>query len=183
MRPSRVCQFNGSVAHPVVTDSSYRSLSATESAIGALTLIFCERTMSAGMPTQYTGLAATVATQAASPAERLLRCTDLRQVCGPTGLVIPGAAGDPPDDPPGAVPVQPPPVCGKKGRSLAPLADGQAGCPRGARGERDGDDLAALAGDGAEVMCDAQRHYLRAAGQPVIARGGLEEAWHHRAHW
>ena len=69
-------------------------------------------------------------------------------VCGPTCLGDPGAAGDPADDPPGAVPVQPPPVGGQEDRSFGALADGQVDRPGGARRERDGDDLAALAGDG-----------------------------------
>jgi hypothetical protein len=63
------------------------------------------------------------------------------------GLGDLGAAGDPADDPPGAVPVQPPAVSGQEDRSFAALADGQVDRPGGARRERDGDDLAALAGD------------------------------------
>jgi hypothetical protein len=94
------------------------------------------------------------------------------------GLGDPGAAGDPPDDPPGAVPVQPPPVCGREDRSLAPLADGQVDCPRGARGERDGDDLAAFAGDDHSPVpaLDAQSLDVRASGfgdpQPVESEQG-----------
>jgi hypothetical protein len=59
----------------------------------------------------------------------------------------PRAAGYPPDDPGGAVPVQPPSVCGEEERPFSALADRQVDRPGGARGERDGDDLAALAGD------------------------------------
>jgi hypothetical protein len=59
----------------------------------------------------------------------------------------PGPAGDPADDPGGAVPVQPPPVPGDEQRSLRALADSQVDRAGGARGERDGDDPAALAGD------------------------------------
>jgi len=54
-----------------------------------------------------------------------------RSVCGPTGL-----------------PVQPPPVGSNEDRSLGPFADGQVDRPGGARHQRDGDDLAALASDG-----------------------------------
>jgi hypothetical protein len=46
-----------------------------------------------------------------------------RKVCGPTALVIPSAAGDPADDPPGTVPVQPAAVLSGEHRSLAALAD------------------------------------------------------------
>jgi hypothetical protein len=44
----------------------------------------------------------------------------------------PGAAGDPPDDPRGAVPVQPPSVRGDEQRSFGALADGQVDRPGGA---------------------------------------------------
>ncbi len=66
---------------------------------------------------------------------------------GAGGLGDSGASGGPADDPPGAVPVQPPAICGQEDGSFAALADGQVYCPRGAGRERDGDDLAALAGD------------------------------------
>ena len=59
----------------------------------------------------------------------------------------PGAAGDTADDSGGAVPVQPPPVGSEEHRPFGPLADSQADRPGGARRDRDGDDLAALAGD------------------------------------
>ena len=65
----------------------------------------------------------------------------------PDRLSDPGAAGDPADDPPCAVPVQPAAVRGEEDRSLAALTDSQVDGPRGARRERDGDDLAALARD------------------------------------
>jgi hypothetical protein len=58
----------------------------------------------------------------------------------------PGAAGDPADHPPSAVPVQPAAIGGQEDWSLAALADGQVDRAGGARRERDGDDLAALAG-------------------------------------
>ena len=56
----------------------------------------------------------------------------------------PGAAGYPPDDPGGAVPVQPPPVRGDEQRAFGALAERQLDRPGGTRGKRDGDDLAAL---------------------------------------
>jgi len=70
-----------------------------------------------------------------------------RSVRGLTCLGDPGAAGDPPDDPGGAVPVQPPPVRGDKQQAFGALADRQLDRPGGPRGERDGDHRAALAGD------------------------------------
>jgi hypothetical protein len=48
------------------------------------------------------------------------------------------------DDPPGAVPVWPPPVGSQEHRPVGALTDGQAGRPGSARSQRDGDDLAAL---------------------------------------
>jgi hypothetical protein len=60
------------------------------------------------------------------------------------GLGDPGAARDLADDPPGAVPVQPSPVFGEEDGAVAAFAGGQVDRPGGARGERDGDDLAAL---------------------------------------
>jgi len=59
----------------------------------------------------------------------------------------PGAAGDPADDPPGAVPVQPHARRADEDRSLAPFADGQVDRPGGAGCQRDDGLLAALAGD------------------------------------
>ncbi len=50
-------------------------------------------------------------------------------------------------DPGGAVAVQPPPVRGDKQRSCGALPGGQVDGAGGAGHERDGDDLAALAGD------------------------------------
>ena len=63
------------------------------------------------------------------------------------GLGDPGAAGDLADDPPGAVPVQPPPVRGQEHRPVGSFADGQVDRAGGARCQRDRDDLSALAGD------------------------------------
>ena len=62
-------------------------------------------------------------------------------------LCDPGTSGHTADDPGGAVPVQPPPARGEEQGSFGALADGQVDGVGGARGERDGDDLAALAGD------------------------------------
>jgi hypothetical protein len=69
------------------------------------------------------------------------------QRVGADVLGDPGAAGDPADDPGGAVPVQPAPVPGEEQRPFSPLADGQVDRPRGAGRELDGDHLAALARD------------------------------------
>ncbi|HEX6525913.1 MAG TPA: hypothetical protein VF070_38755 [Streptosporangiaceae bacterium] len=63
------------------------------------------------------------------------------------GLDDPGAAGGPADDPPGTVPVQPPPVRCQEDWPFGPLADGKIDCAGGTRRERDRDCLAALAGD------------------------------------
>jgi len=54
----------------------------------------------------------------------------------------------PVDDPPGAVPVQPPPAGGQEDGTAATVACGQVYRPGGAGSQRDGDNLAALAGDG-----------------------------------
>ena len=51
-------------------------------------------------------------------------------------------------DPPGAVPVQPPPVTGQESGPVCSFADDQVDRPGGARRQRDGDDRAALSGDG-----------------------------------
>jgi len=53
----------------------------------------------------------------------------------------------PADDPRGAVPVEPPAIGGQEDRPVAALADGQVDRPRRAWRQRDGDDLAAFAGD------------------------------------
>ena len=59
-------------------------------------------------------------------------------------LADPGAARDLADDPPGAVPVQPPAVTGEENGAVAAFAGSQVDRPGGAGRERDGDDLAAL---------------------------------------
>jgi hypothetical protein len=58
----------------------------------------------------------------------------------------PGAARNPADDPPGAVPVQPPPVTGDEDGSVAAFPGGQVDRPAGAGRQRDSDYLAALSG-------------------------------------
>ena len=90
----------------------------------------------------------------------------------------PCAASHPAHDPPGAVPIQPTAIGGQEDRSLAALADRQVDRPGGPRRERDGDDLAALAGDhqGAVPALDAQRLDAGAGGfgdaQPVERQQG-----------
>ena len=99
---------------------------------------------------------------------RVERGSDKRVPQGvrPDGPGDPGAAGYPADDPPGAVPVQALPVHGAEDRSFAALADGQVDRPRGPRRERDGDGLAALAGDdqGPVAALDAGGLDVRAGG-------------------
>jgi hypothetical protein len=75
------------------------------------------------------------------------------------GLVDPGFAGEAADDPPGRVSVQPSPVSAEEGRSVDPFTDGEVDGARGSWGERDGDDLAALAvhGQGAMAAFEAER--------------------------
>ncbi len=85
----------------------------------------------------------------------------------------PGAAGDPADDPPGSVPVQPLAGGGGEDRSFAALADGQVDRPGGAGRERDDGFLAAFAGDrqGAVPSLGPEGFYVSAGGlghaQPV----------------
>jgi hypothetical protein len=57
---------------------------------------------------------------------------------------LPGGAFD---DPGGAVPAHPGPVRAEEDRPVEPFPDRQVDRPRGPRGERDGDDLAALPQD------------------------------------
>jgi hypothetical protein len=70
------------------------------------------------------------------------------QRVGRDGLRDPGPASRLAHDPPGAVPVQPPPVRSQEHRTIGALAEGQVDRPRRARRQRDGDDLASLAGNG-----------------------------------
>ena len=91
----------------------------------------------------------------------------------PDRLGDPGAAGDPADDPPSAVPVQPSAIGGQEDPSVAALVDGQVDRPGGARRERDRNHLATLAGDhqGPVPPLDTQRFDAGAGGlrhpQPV----------------
>ena len=83
------------------------------------------------------------------------------------GFGDPGTAGGLADDPPCAVPVQPPPARGQEHRAASALADSQVNGPGGARRERDGDDFAALAGDGQRPVPALK------AEVPDISAGGL----------
>jgi hypothetical protein len=106
---------------------------------------------------------------------------------GPDGLGDPCAAGGPADDPPGAVPVQPAAVGSEKHRSLAALADRGVDGPGGARGERDGDDLAALAGDHQGAVAPLDPHRLDVGAgrlgdpQPVQGQQGDQRVLGSRA--
>ena len=79
-----------------------------------------------------------------------------------------GAAGYPAHDPPGTVPVQPAAISRQEDRSFGALADGQVDRPRGARCERDGDNLAALAGDEG-LRFDSVRGLHKPAGQAWVS--------------
>ena len=91
------------------------------------------------------------------------------------GLADPGATRGAADDPPGAVPVQPPPVRGQEHRAAGTLADGQVDRPGGARREQNGDHLAALAGDGQRPVPALQAQMLDAGagglGDPQPVQG------------
>src|SRR5262249_56905411 len=94
------------------------------------------------------------------PASKLVGDERVPERVGRDGLADPGAAGGLADDPPGAVPVQPPPVRREEYRPVGALPDGQVDRPCGARCQRDGDDLAALMGaSGSPVLCE-----MRGAG-------------------
>jgi hypothetical protein len=70
----------------------------------------------------------------------------MSQRVGPDGLGDAGAAAQAADDPPGAVPVQPPPIGCQEDRALAAFAEGQVDRPRGPQRQRNGHDLAAFCG-------------------------------------
>src|SRR6476661_9018701 len=92
--------------------------------------------------------AASCTSRSGTPASSAAVMNCVPERVGRDGLGDPGAAGGLADDTPGAMPVQPPPVRGQEHRPFGALADGQVDRPSGARRQRDGDDLAALAGDG-----------------------------------
>ena len=79
---------------------------------------------------------------------------------GRDGLADPGAAGDPANDPSGAVPVQPLAISGQEHRAASVLADGQVDRPGHARRQRNGDDLAALTRDGQGPVAALQAQVL-----------------------
>jgi hypothetical protein len=103
------------------------------------------------------------------------------------GLGDPGPQGNPADDPRGAVPVQPASARGEEHRAACSLADGQVDRPGGAGRERDGDDLAALAGDHqrAVTALEAQVLDVGAGGflhaQPVKGEQGNQRVLGRRA--
>jgi hypothetical protein len=101
--------------------------------------------------------AASWTSRSGTPASRAAVMNACRRVCGPTGLVT-RRGWLPADDPGGAVPVQPLFVRAGEDRSFHALSNGQVDRPRGAWRERDGDNLAALAGDnqGSVPAFDAQ---------------------------
>src|SRR5215470_13039136 len=84
----------------------------------------------------------------------------------PDLLGQPGAAGDPADDPPGTVPVQPFLRCGEEDRSLGAFADRQVDGAGSAGGEVDDSFLAALASsrEGAVAAFGAERFDVGAGG-------------------
>jgi len=81
-----------------------------------------------------------------------------RRVWGPPGLLIPALRANPAHDPPRRVSVEALAVPPEEDRALDPLPDGQVDGACRARGERDGDDLAALAQqrEGAMAALDAE---------------------------
>jgi hypothetical protein len=81
----------------------------------------------------------------------------------------PGPARDLPDDPPGAVPVQQPPVRGEENRAVAAFPGRRVDRPGSAGSERDGDDLAALAGDRQGPVAALQAQLLD------VSAGGLRD--------
>jgi hypothetical protein len=92
-------------------------------------------------------------------------------VCGLTCLAIPARRVTRRTIRGGLVPVQPPPVRGQGQRPLGALADRQVNRPRGARGERDGHDLAALAGNDKGPVPAFQAQMLDANDADVRAIG------------
>ena len=113
-------------------------------------------------------------------------------------LVDSGLAGEPPDDPPCGVAVEPLTVPTQEDRALHPLADGQVERTRSARGERDDDDLApfpqhsqgAMAAFhaecrdvGAERLRDPQAVDGQERDEGVLAGGGQPCRYEERANF
>ena len=90
----------------------------------------------------------------------------------------PGTARQRADDPPGAMPAQPAPVSGEEDRAVAAFTGGQVDRPGGARRQRDGDNLAALAGDRQRPVATLQAQVLdvSAGGLPRPAARSAREA-------
>ena len=87
-----------------------------------------------------------------------------------TAFADSGPARDLADDPPGAVPVQPPTIGGQEDRPFGALNDGQVDRPSGARRQRDGDHLAAFARDGQGPVPALEAQLLD------VSAGGLRHA-------
>ena len=94
---------------------------------------------------------------------------------GRDGLPDPGLARHAADDPPGAVPVQPPPVPGQEHRSFGSLSDRQVDGPGSPRCQRDGHHLAALASDRESPVAALEAQVLdvgaRGLGDPQPVQG------------
>ncbi len=109
------------------------------------------------------------------------------QRVGRDGFGDPRAARNFADDPPGAVPVQPPSVGGEEDGPVTPFPGGQVDRPGGARRERNGDDLAALADDrqGPVPALQAQMLDIGASSlghsQPVQGEQGNQRVLQRRA--
>lgn len=102
-------------------------------------------------------------------------------------LGYPGAAGDPADDPPGAMPVQAVSIGSQEDRSFAAFTGREVNGPSGTRGERDGTYLAALACDDERPVAAFDAHGLDigAGGfgnpQPVQRQQGDQRVLRSRA--
>jgi hypothetical protein len=98
----------------------------------------------------------------------------------PDGLADAGPGSDLPDDPGGAGPVQPPPVRTRENRSPLRALRWPGRWPARYGGERDGDDLAAPAGDhqGPVPSLDAKGFNVGASGFGDPKPGNLsEQVW------
>src|SRR6266568_4765809 len=101
--------------------------------------------------------AASCTSRSGTPASSAAVINACRSVWGVTILAIPARRAV---DPPGAVPVQPSAVRGQERRPFGALADGQVDRPGCPRRQRDGDDLAALAGNGQRPVTALQAQVL-----------------------